>query len=70
MSNPDSTLPRKRGNPRSLKYKMHITVNADSRVVLSSSITTEVTHDTKIFIERIKSIKSDYNLNMVGAMAL
>ena len=69
MSDPDSTLARKEGTPRGLKYKMHTTIDADSRVVLSSRITTGATHDTKIFIEQIKSIKSDYNLNITEAIA-
>ena len=69
MSDPDSTLARKEGTPRSLKYKMHTTIDADSRVVLGTRITTGATHETKIFIEQIKSIKSDYNLNITEAIA-
>ena len=64
MTDPDNTLVRKEGTPRGLKYKMHTTIDADSRVVLSSRITTGATHDTKIFMKQIKSIKADYDLNI------
>ena len=48
---------------------MHTTIDIDSRVILNSKITTGAIHDTKIFIEQIKSIKSDYNLNITEAIA-
>ena len=35
-TDPDSSLAKKEGTPRSLKYKAHISIDADSRVVLDS----------------------------------
>ena len=69
MSDPDSIWASKEDTPRGLKYKIHTTIDADSRVILNSKITTGAIHDTKIFIEQIKSIKSDYNLNITEAIA-
>jgi hypothetical protein len=36
-SDPDATLAQKQGTPRQLKYKVHQTIDADSRVILDTS---------------------------------
>ena len=39
-TDPDATLAQKRGTPRQLKYKVHQTIDADSRVILDTEVTT------------------------------
>jgi IS5 family transposase len=68
-SDPDSSLAKKEGTARALRYKMHSTIDADSRVILDSQITTGATHDTKVYLERIKYIKTKYKLNIKEAIA-
>ena len=62
-SDPDSSLAKKEGTARALRYKVHSTIDADSRVILDSKITTGATHDTKVYLERIEYIKKKYKLN-------
>ena len=39
-TDPDSSLAKKGGTARSLKYKIHISIDADSRVILDNKVTT------------------------------
>ena len=58
-SDPDSSLAKKEGTARALRYKVHSAIDADSRVILDSKITIGATHDTKVYLERIKYIKTE-----------
>jgi transposase len=68
-SDPDSSLAKKEGTERALRYKVHSTIDANSRVILDSKITTGATHDTKVYLERIEYIKKKYKLNIKEAIA-
>lgn len=68
-SDPDNSLARKEGESRALRYKVHSTIDADSRVILDSKITTGAVHDTKIYLERIEYIEKKYSLNIHEAIA-
>lgn len=57
-TDPDSSLAKKNGTPRSLKYKIHISIDADSRVVLDNKVTTGACHETQIYLDRISYIKN------------
>ena len=39
-TDPDSSLAKKEGTARSLKYKIHISIDADSKVILDNKVTT------------------------------
>ena len=39
-TDPDATLAQKKGTPRQLKYKVHQSIDADSRVILDTEVTT------------------------------
>jgi len=43
-TDPDASLAQKRGTPRHLKYKVHQTIDADSRVILDTEVTTGARH--------------------------
>ena len=58
----DSSLAKKEGSPRNLKYKAHISIDADSRVILDSKITTGSLHETQVYLDRIFYIKNKYQL--------
>lgn len=68
-SDPDNSLAMKEGESRALRYKVHSTIDADSRVILDSKITTGAVHDTKIYLERIEYIEKKYSLNIHEAIA-
>lgn len=68
-TDPDSSLAKKEGTPRSLKYKAHISIDADSRVVLDNNITTGGCHETQIYLDRISTIKNKYQLPLYEAIA-
>ena len=68
-SDPDSSLAKKEGTARALRYKVHSTIDADSRVILDSKITTGAVHDTRVYLERIEYIKRKYKLNIKEAIA-
>jgi hypothetical protein len=68
-TDPDSSLAKKEGTPKGLKYKLHSTIDADSRVILDCNITTGALHDTKIYLDRIEYIQGKYRLNIKEAIA-
>lgn len=68
-TDPDATLAFKNGTPRTLKYKAHITIDADSRVVLDSKITTGATHESQVYLQQIETIEKDLGLNINEAIA-
>lgn len=68
-TDPDSSLAKKEGTPRSLKYKAHISIDADSRVVLDNKVTTGGCHETQIYLDRISTIKKKYQLPLSEAIA-
>ncbi len=68
-TDPDASLAMKPGSPRTLKYKSHITIDGDNRVVLDVKITTGSVHDSKPYLEQVNRIKTKYNMNIKEAIA-
>jgi transposase len=68
-TDPDATLAFKNGTPRTLKYKAHITIDADSRVVLDAKVTTGATHESQVYLQQIEAIENDLKLNITEAIA-
>ncbi|MBX3709918.1 MAG: hypothetical protein KIT56_09715 [Gammaproteobacteria bacterium] len=58
-TNPDASLAFKSGTPRTLKYKAHITIDADSRVVLDAKITTGATHESQVYLQQIETVEKN-----------
>lgn len=69
FTDPDATLAFKNGTPRTLKYKAHMTIDADSRVVLDTKITTGATHESQVYLQQIEKIENDLNVNINTAIA-
>jgi hypothetical protein len=56
-TDPDATLARKDRTPLQLKYKVHQTIDADSRVILDTHVTTGAVHDSQPYLEQLQRIR-------------
>ncbi len=68
-TDPDATLAFKKGDKRGLKYKGHISIDADSRVILGIEITTGAVHDSQRYENQLANIKIKYDLTIEEAIA-
>lgn len=68
-TDPDATLAQKRGTPRQLKYKVHQTIDADSRVILDTEVTTGARHDNQPYLEQIQRVRDRYKIKILEATA-
>jgi transposase len=69
ITDSDSTLAQKEGKAKKLKYKIHTSIDADSRVILDNKVTTGAYHETRIYLERLEYIKNKYELSIQEAIA-
>ncbi|NEJ83103.1 transposase, partial [Rhizobium leguminosarum] len=65
----DSSLAKKEGSPRELKYKIHNSIDALSRVIIDTYVTSGKTHDSQVYIERLNHIREKYTLTIKEAIA-
>ena len=65
----DSSLAKKNNKGKGLKYKSHMTIDADSRVIIDCNISTASCHDTKEYLDRIAYIQSKYGFIIKEAIA-
>ena len=56
-TDPDATLAQKQGTPRQLKYKVHQTIDADSRVILDTEVTTGARHDNQPYLAQLQRVE-------------
>jgi hypothetical protein len=68
-TDPDATLAQKKGTPRQLKYKVHQSIDADSRVILDTHVTTGARHDNQPYLQQLKRIEERCRLTIVEATA-
>ncbi len=68
-TDPDATLAQKPGTPRQLKYKVHQSIDANSRVILDTHVTTGARHDNQPYLQQLKRIEERYRLTIVEATA-
>ncbi len=68
-TDPDATLAQKKGTPRQLKYKVHTSIDADSRVILDTYVTTGARHDNQPYLQQLKRIEKRCRLTIVEATA-
>lgn len=69
ISDPDATLAFKAGTTRSLKYKAHTCIDSKSRVISAIKITTGAVHDSQPYLELIKHLTTDLELNINETIA-
>ena len=68
-TDPDATLARKKGSSRQLKYKVHQSIDADSRVILDTYVTTGARHDNQPYLDQLQRIRDRYKLTIREATA-
>lgn len=68
-TDPDATLAQKKGTPRQLKYKVHKSIDADSRVILDTEVTTGARHDNQPYLAQLERLAEKYNINITEAIA-
>lgn len=68
-TDPDATLAQKKGTPRQLKYKVHQTIDADSRVILDTEVTTGGRHDNQPYLNQLKRVSTLHKLTITEAIA-
>src|SRR6476659_10626992 len=68
-TDPDATLAQKQGTPRQLKYKVHQTIDADSRVILGTEVTTGARHDNRPYLAQLQRVKDQQKVAIYEAIA-
>lgn len=68
-TDPDATLAFKKGKSQNLKYKAHMTIDSESRVVLDTKITTGAYHDSQAYLEQLDSIIDTFGVSIDNAIA-
>jgi len=68
-TDPDATLAQKRGTPRKLKYKVHQSIDANSRVILDMHVTTGARNDNQPYLEQLQRIEHRYGITILKATA-
>ena len=68
-TDPDASLAQKRGTPRHLKYKVHQTIDADSRVILDTEVTTGARHDNQPYVQQLQRVRDRYKITIREAIA-
>src|SRR3954471_17826351 len=68
-TDPDATLAQKQGTPRQLKYKVHQTIDADSRIILDTEVTTGGRHDNQPYLEQLDRVGKKYQITIHEAIA-
>jgi transposase len=68
-TDPDATLAQKQGTPRQLKYKVHQTIDADSRVILGTEVTTGARHDNQPYLAQLQRVKDQHKVTIYEATA-
>jgi transposase len=68
-TDPDATLAQKEGTPRQLKYKVHQSIDAGSRVILDTEVTTGARHDNQPYLGQLQRIRDRYHITIREATA-
>jgi transposase len=68
-TDPDATLAEKKGSPRQLKYKVHQSADADSRVILDTLVTTGGRHDNQPYLEQLRRIEERCRVAILEVIA-
>ena len=69
ITDPDASLAFKEGTPRSLKYKNHITLDSENRIIVDTHISTGADHESQEYVKRLEYIQSTFNWTIEDATA-
>jgi hypothetical protein len=65
----ESSLAKKEGSPRELKYKVHNSIDALSRVIIDTKVTSGKIHESQIYIDRISYMAQSRGLAIKEVIA-
>jgi transposase len=68
-SDPDCTLAGKASEYKSLAYRTHHMIDADSRVIMDAHVTTGAVSEVSVFCDRIDAVKEIFNIEIGEAIA-
>ena len=64
VTDPDTTLAFKAGTSQNLKYKNHLTIDEDHRIIVDCHITTGAKHESQDYLDRLRKIINIFNWNI------
>jgi transposase len=68
-TDPDATLARKDRTPLQLKYKVHQTIDAETRIILDTHVTTGAVHDSQPYLEQLQRVSERLGIHIREATA-
>ena len=68
-TDPDATLARKDRTPLQLKYKVHQTIDAQTRIILDTHVTTGAVHDSQPYLEQLQRVGEQQGVHIREATA-
>ena len=68
-TDPDATLARKDRTPLQLKYKVHQTIDAETRIILDTHVTTGAVHDSQPYLEQLQRVSARHGVHIREATA-
>ena len=63
-TDPDATLAGKVSEKKQLRYKVHDTIDRDSRIIIDAHVTTGTELEGKVMFDRIDHIENTFNINI------
>lgn len=63
-TDPESTLAGKKGEPKKLAFKVHDTIDRESRIIIDTHVTTGADLEGNVMMERIDYIENNFNLKI------
>jgi transposase len=68
-TDPDASLAMKNGTQRTLKYKIHDTIDTKHRIILDRKVTTGARHESQEHVSQLDSIMARFDLTIATAIA-
>ena len=68
-TDPDATLARKDRTPLQLKYKVHQTIDAETRIIFDTHVTTGAVHDSQPYLEQLQRVSARHEIHLREATA-
>lgn len=68
-TDPDASLAFKKGAAKTLKYKNHLTIDSNSRIILDTKVTTGSTHESQVYLNQIDTIEKEISIKIKVTIA-
>jgi transposase len=68
-TDPDASLARKDRTPLQLKYKVHQTIDAETRIILDTHVTTGAVHDSQPYLKQLQRVGERHGVHIREATA-